>query len=102
MTLSATDAELDLNVRRRRAKYRAWHRGMKEMDLILGRYADAHADSMSVEDIREFEHLMDVLDRDLFKWFTGECALPTEEDTPLFQSILRFHRIELKTGHHEE
>ena len=85
----------DLEARRRRAKFRAWHRGMKEMDLLLGGYADAHVNQMDAEDLTTFEVLMEVLDRDLFKWFTGEGPVPAEYDTPLFRTICAYHQIEL-------
>lgn len=87
--------EPDLDVRRRRARFRAWHRGMKEMDLLLGGFADAHVDEMNADELAVFESLMAILDRDLFKWFTGEGPVPAEHDTPLFRAICAHHRIEL-------
>lgn len=93
MNLSPQDDEIDIDARRRRAKFRAWHRGMKEMDLLLGKYADAHVSAMSGDDIAAFEALLEILDRDLFKWFTGEGPVPVDQDTPLFRAICRFHGI---------
>ncbi len=87
--------QLSLDERRKRARFRAWHRGMKEMDMILGGYADANIDTMEADDLDVFEQLMEALDRDLFKWFTGEGAVPGEFDTPLFRKICTFHKIEL-------
>ncbi len=86
---------ITLDARRKRARIRAWHRGMKEMDLILGGYADAKIDEMPLNDLIIFEDLMDALDRDLFKWFTGEGPTPTKYNTALFQSICEFHKIDL-------
>ncbi|MEN0001558.1 MAG: succinate dehydrogenase assembly factor 2 [Pseudomonadota bacterium] len=86
--------ELSIENRRRRAIFRAEHRGMQEMDIILGRYAKAHAPSMNAADLDEFERLMEILDRDLFKWFTGEGPVPKEHDTALFRAICDFHGIE--------
>lgn len=86
---------ITLDARRKRARFRAWHRGMKEMDMILGGYADAKIDEMPLEDILVFEDLMDALDRDLFIWFTGEGPTPEEFNTPIFKSICKFHKIEL-------
>ncbi len=87
--------QLSLDARRKRARFRAWHRGMKEMDMILGGYADAKIDAMEAGELDVFEQLMEALDRDLFKWFTGEGATPDEFDTPLFRKICKFHQIEL-------
>lgn len=86
---------ISLEDRRKRALFRSWHRGMKEMDMILGGYADSHAEHMSLDDVLLFEELMSHLDRDLFKWFTGEGAVPPQADTPLFRAICAFHNIEL-------
>lgn len=95
MSFPGPDTDIDLSARRRRAAFRAWHRGMKEMDLLLGRYADEHVARMDDAELAEFETLLEVLDRDLFKWFTGEAPVPAQQNTPLFRSICRFHRIEL-------
>lgn len=84
-----TTAELD--VRRRQILYRAWHRGMREMDLIMGRFADAEITALSDEELTEFERLIDVTDRDLLGWITGEIPTPENFDTPLFRRLKGFH-----------
>ena len=87
------DTDSDLDARRRRARFRAWHRGMKEMDLLLGKYADAYVAGMDAATLTEFEALLEILDRDLFKWFTGEGPVPEDQDTALFRAICDFHGI---------
>ncbi|MEO1747994.1 MAG: succinate dehydrogenase assembly factor 2 [Pseudomonadota bacterium] len=86
--------DLSLENRRRRAIFRAEHRGMQEMDIILGKYAKERVPFMNESDLSEFERLMEILDRDLFKWFTGEGPVPAGQDTPLFREICDFHGIE--------
>lgn len=86
---------ISLDARRKRARFRSWHRGMKEMDMILGGYADAYIQDMAESDLTIFEDLMENLDRDLFKWFTGEGPVPTEFDTALFREICTFHKIDM-------
>ena len=86
--------DLSLENRRRRAIFRAEHRGMQEMDIILGQYAKERVPFMGESDLVEFERLMEILDRDLFKWFTGEGPVPEDQDTPLFRAICEFHGIE--------
>ncbi len=76
-----------LDPRRRKLLFRAWHRGIKEMDLILGGYADAYIGKMPDTDLDEFEMMLETNDRDLLKWFTNEEAVPDVADTPLFQRI---------------
>jgi antitoxin CptB len=76
-----------LDPRRRKLLFRSWHRGIKEMDLIFGRFADAHLAKMEDSDLDEFEMMLETSDRDLLKWFTGEEEVPPVADTPLFRRI---------------
>ncbi len=57
-----TRTSAGLDERRRRLLYRAWHRGMREMDLIMGRFADAAIGDMSEAELDAFERLTDVPD----------------------------------------
>ncbi|WP_420961770.1 succinate dehydrogenase assembly factor 2 [Brucella sp. IR073] len=82
----------DLDPRRRKLLFRSWHRGMRETDLILGQYADAHIAGMSDAELDEFERLLEVLDRDILKWVTGEAETAPEYDTPLFRDIIAFRQ----------
>ena len=77
--------------RRRRILFRAWHRGIREMDLIMGRFADAAIDAMSNAELDEFEQLIEVPDRDLYRWITGEDETPSNYDTAVFRRIKAFH-----------
>ncbi|KXF77418.1 hypothetical protein ATN84_08510 [Paramesorhizobium deserti] len=88
----STRTSADLDPRRRKLLFRSWHRGMREMDLILGQYADEYIAQMAQADLDEYERLMEVLDRDLLKWVTGEAATPGEYDTPLFRDIIAFRQ----------
>jgi antitoxin CptB len=81
----------DLDDRRRRILFRAWHRGMKETDLILGGFADAEIAGLSDQELEDFENLLDAMDRDVFGWVTGEFEPPKMFDTGLFRKICAFH-----------
>ena len=59
MTGSTRSSE-GLDVRRRKILFRAWHRGMRETDLILGRFADAAIADLSDADLGDFEQLLEV------------------------------------------
>ena len=87
-----TRSSADLDPRRKRILYRAWHRGMREMDLIMGRFADAEIADLTEEALADFETLIELPDRDLLSWLTGEAALPQEHDTPLWRRLATFHR----------
>lgn len=86
----STLSSATLDPRRRKLAFRAWHRGIKEMDLIFGGYADLHIAKMSESDLDEFELMLETNDRDLLKWFTGEEPVPDVADTPLFRAIFAF------------
>lgn len=86
-----TRTSADLDPRRRKLLFRAWHRGMREMDLIMGRFADAEIGGMSEADLDEFERLIEVLDRDLLSWVTGEAEVPENYDSELFRRLKGFH-----------
>jgi antitoxin CptB len=89
--MSGTERSSDgLDVRRRKLLFRAWHRGMREMDFILGRFADRTLAGLTDAELVEFERLIDVPDRDLLAWITGELDTPAEHNGPLFRRLLAF------------
>jgi antitoxin CptB len=75
-----------LDERRRRILFRAWRRGLREMDLLLGRYADANLPAMSESELDAFERLLDVPDPQLLAWITGEEP-PPALDAPLIAKL---------------
>lgn len=87
-----TRTSADLDPRRRRILYRAWHRGMRETDLLLGRFADAEIADLSEEALADFEELLDAPDPDLFRWLTGEAQVPADFESPVLRRLLAFHR----------
>ena len=89
------DAGEDLSMRRRRLRYRAWHRGTKEMDLVLGPFADAHLDGFGLPELDRLETLMDEEDTDLLKWVMGQEPVPPTADAELLTTIIAYR---LKTA----
>lgn len=83
----------DLDPRRRKVLFRSWHRGTREMDLVLGRFADAEIDELSEAELDVYEHLMEAPDRDLFSWVTGSVPTPPEYDTPVFHRIRSYYSL---------
>lgn len=81
-----------LDVRRRAIRVRAWRRGMREMDILLGGFADARLADLDPEDIGDFERLLEVEDQRAFSWLCGTEPTPAEFDTPVLRKILDFHR----------
>ena len=79
-----------LDDRRKRLLFRCWHRGTREMDLILGRFADAEIANLSDDEIAQFEFLMNVPDPDLYAALTGNTPLAPEYAGGLFDRIKSF------------
>lgn len=77
-----------LDTRRRKLLFRSWHRGMREMDLILGGFADSSIDALSNDELDQYEALLEVSDKDLLSWITGEKPVPRDDDSPVFRKVL--------------
>jgi antitoxin CptB len=88
----------DLETRRRRAAYRAAHRGTKEMDWLLGRYADAYLAEMDMDALARFERLLAVADPDLQQWILKPDTLGETEFASLIAAMRRFHKLEPAAG----
>lgn len=86
----STITSVELDPRRRRLLFRAWHRGIREMDLILGQFADNELAAIDGADLDEFEAILGEDDNDLFKWICGGVDTPEHLKTPLFQRIIAF------------
>jgi antitoxin CptB len=76
-----------LDIRRKRALFRAWHRGTREMDLVMGRFADREIGTMSDDDLVTFEHLLDLPEADVFGWVTGQEPAPEEIDPDFLRRL---------------
>lgn len=83
----------DLEMRRRRAAYRASHRGTKEMDLILGRFADAHLAGMGAEEMSDFEQLIALPDPVLTQWFSQDETPAEPQFAELIAAMRAFHGL---------
>lgn len=88
MTEPETTAAPPMDVRRKRLKYRAWHRGTREMDFLMGSFADAHVDGFSEAELDQFEAVIQISDDALYKWKTGRETPPSEALTSVLQALL--------------
>ena len=78
-----------LDARRRKLLFRSWHRGMREMDLILGTFADSEIATLTDTELDHYERLLDVADTVLLPWMTGEQAAPNDA---MIARIIAFRR----------
>ncbi len=83
----------DLETRRRRAAYRANHRGTKEMDWLVGRFADAHLDDWGETALAEFEQFLELPDPELQKWILEPGTGVGDTFVELIASIRAFHGL---------
>lgn len=86
-----------LEIRRKRLQFRAWHRGMREVDLLLGRFADAAIADLDEQDLAGFEALLLLPDPDVLSWVMGGVAVPPEADSAILRKILAFHGTDSPT-----
>jgi antitoxin CptB len=76
-----------LDARRRRVLFRARRRGLRELDLVMGQFADMNLAAMVEADLGEFERLLDLPDPEVLAWITGGEPTPAAYDTPLFRRL---------------
>jgi antitoxin CptB len=79
-----------LDDRRKRLLFRCWHRGTREMDLILGRFADAAIAGLVEDELAQLERLVEVPDPDLYATLTGDTPPAPEYAGSLFDRIKSF------------
>lgn len=90
--MSGTEISSDgLSGRRRRLLFRCRHRGIREMDLVLGRFADSALATLSEAELDELERWLDVPDQQMFAYVNGAEPAPPEIDTALFKRLREFH-----------
>jgi len=81
-----------LDLRRRKLLFRSWHRGMREMDLVMGKFADAEISRLSEAELDEYERLIELPDGELLAWITGEQEVPADHDGALLRRLRAFHQ----------
>ncbi len=76
-------------IRLKRMRMRAWHRGTKEMDMILGGFADAHLLRLSDIELDQLDALMEENDQDLYQWVSGQLPAP-DQHAEILKTIADF------------
>lgn len=85
------------HLRRKRLRFRCWHRGTREMDLLLGRFADRHLADLSEGQLDRFEALLMAPDPDLYDWVAGYAPVPADFDNDVITLIRNFKFNNLTT-----
>ncbi|MEL7129464.1 MAG: succinate dehydrogenase assembly factor 2 [Pseudomonadota bacterium] len=79
-----------MDERRRKLRFRAWRRGFREMDLLMGAFADAHIESLDENGLAEFEALLSTPDWEVYAWLIGRKAVPDNYKGPVLDQLIAF------------
>jgi antitoxin CptB len=82
----------NISINRKKLKFRSWHRGTREIDLLLGRFADAHLDSFTPEQIDLYDRFLNNSDPDIYNWITRQEPVPPAEDSAVVKLLLDFYK----------
>ena len=77
----------NLEILRKRLLYQSQHRGMREMDFLLGGFAQRHLGIMSPEELKLFEGLLAFPDQTLYACFFEQVSFPSPEFNPIIDAI---------------
>ena len=83
--------------RLQRLRFRSWHRGTREMDLLMGSFADAHLGGFTDEQVGQYEAILELGDPDLYAWMTGTQTVPQEQDNEVMR-LLCAHKFATSTA----
>ncbi len=84
---------VDLDKRRKQLRFRSWHRGTQEADLIIGSFADQHVGEMDIEELNLFERVLEIPDPVLYDWIIGNSK-PTENmHNKVLDALLSFKYV---------
>jgi antitoxin CptB len=78
------------DLRKKRLLFRSWHRGTREADLILGRFAEAHLARFDPAQLDRYETLLQCSDAEIFDWVAGRAPLPATHDHDVGRLLLAF------------
>lgn len=79
-----------LDIRRKRLTYRSWHRGTKELGLLVGAFAERYLAAMDEAELDLFEALLEVPEPVLYDWITGAAQPPAAYDHAVARRLLAF------------
>lgn len=80
----------DEAVRRKRLLFRCTHRGIRELDMILGQFARTVLPGLDGNQLDNFETILDAADNDLYEWISGRAMPPPAMDTPVMKLLINF------------
>ncbi len=82
----------DSETKRKRLQFRSWHRGTRELDLIMGTFADRFLPGFSEDDLDLYDTILTHPDPDLYNWITGQEVVPANYMNPVMEKLLQ-HKV---------
>lgn len=84
----------ELEIRRKRLRFRSWRRGTREADLLLGSFAEQHLPAWGAAELDRYERLLEASDAEIFDWVAGRASPPADQDGDLLRLLanFRYHR----------
>ena len=75
--------------KRKRLIFRSWHRGTREMDLIMGSFADNYVNSFTDEELSLYDEILTHNDPDLYNWISGQEVVPANFLNPVLERLIK-------------
>ena len=91
-TMPEETPEDNISIKRKQLIFRSWHRGTREIDLLLGKFADAHIPQFDAQQLAAYERFLNNSDPDIFNWITGHEPVPPAEDNGVTALLLAFFK----------
>lgn len=77
-------------IRRKKLQFRAWRRGFRELDLLMGSFADKHLGDYDSDSLDEFERLLGIPDWEIYSWLVGQEEVPAQHRGPVLDQLIAF------------
>ncbi len=81
----------NISIKRKRLIFRSWHRGTREIDLLLGKFADSHLPAFGAEQLELYDRFLNNSDPDIYNWLTRQEPVPPAENNDVVQLLLDFY-----------
>ena len=85
--------EDNISIKRKRLIFRSWHRGTQEIDMMLGRFAEAHLPQFDEQQLALYDRFLNNSDPDIFNWLTGQEPVPPSEENDVMELMLKFYGV---------
>jgi len=87
---------MDREIRLKRLRFRAWHRGTKEADLMIGGFFDAHGATWNDAEIGWFEAFLEQQDVDIMAWAIGTQDVPVRWQGPMIDAMKQLNFVPIQ------